>query len=753
MTEYITTSRLAHYLEVTDRAIRSSVQRGRYRLTRQFDKNNKGQGGKIWLININDPAIPDQVRKKHSLSQDQSLTTETVSDKQNDLSHSCPSPAISGPLYRGRRDVQPSVHTSSPDAIPEKLKTIATARLDLVAAWYEHRQRKGESEGLLKADDIFEKSYNTGLLIPAVYNLLGNVDLRTIRRWSQKLDNTHDWTRLVPGWSCERKEPALSAEEKEVFQSCLLQPNRLSIGEATKITKTVLAKRGIESPSSGRKFRRWAEWFKGKNSHIWTLVREGQKALKDKEIFSIQRDASKLEVGEVLVADGHRLNFQVINPFTGKPCRATLIGYLDWKSWDLAGYTIMLEENTQCIATALRQAILRLGKIPKVVYADNGKAFKAKFFTSPDIDLREAGLFGLFGRLGIKPVFAMKYNAKAKPVERFFKEFSKFERLLPSFTGTSIEDKPAYMKMGEVFHRVHHNGYIPTIEETADMVDTWVREYLERQPCPHVKGKTIGEVFREGQGPGVDTAELDDLMMAQEIKMIRANGIRFLGADYYDEGLFGLRERVIIKYSLSDLSYIKVYDTEGNFIGTAKRVIPVHPMAQYLGDAKDVAEVKYLQNKQRSLEKATFKAAKEIIAQGKGLPAWMDVIPMTLRTIKALEETAPSLREANDASITETSQYTEPVSKMTETDRRESDITKDDEGQTKDHNAPLVRPYFTSESKRYEWHLKYGCSTEEEKQWVAWFKTTMTYKDGYLFFEKQEEEQNRIATSQTVLRK
>ena len=55
-----------------------------------------------------------------------------------------------------------------------------------------------------------------------------------------------------------------------------------------------------------------------------------------------------------MVADGHTLNFQVINPFTGKPCRATLLGFLDWKSGGLVGYDIMLEECTQNIASALR---------------------------------------------------------------------------------------------------------------------------------------------------------------------------------------------------------------------------------------------------------------------------------------------------------------------------------------------------------------------------------------------------------------
>lgn len=41
----------------------------------------------------------------------------------------------------------------------------------------------------------------------------------------------------------------------------------------------------------------------------------------------------------------------------------------------------MLEENTQCIASALRNAIINLDMIPKIVYQDNGRAFRVKYFT------------------------------------------------------------------------------------------------------------------------------------------------------------------------------------------------------------------------------------------------------------------------------------------------------------------------------------------------------------------------------------
>jgi hypothetical protein len=130
--------------------------------------------------------------------------------------------------------------------------------------------------------------------------------------------------------------------------------------------------------------------------------------------------------------------------------------------------------------------------------------------------------------------------------------------------------------MGETFHKAIHNGYIPTIEEVKGMMDAWIEDYLEVQPCPHVKGKTIGEVFQEGQGPGVDVGELDELMLATEVKTIRAGTITFLSGDYEHENLFGLHEAVFIKYSLFDLSSIKVYDRAGNHLCTATRKALVH---------------------------------------------------------------------------------------------------------------------------------------------------------------------------------
>ncbi len=532
--------------------------------------------------------------------------------------------------------VTPAPPPSCQDAIPEKARRIALARVDLVRLWSGFRTEHNGSAA--EIDREFLQLYESGHLADGILKILGKVSIKTLYRWKNLLDESNDWTLLVPQYFNRGRGPVLQPEEAKTFLSLLLQPNRIKIGAAIRLTKYALENKGMESPSSPMTFRRFAERFKKQYYDRWVLLREGQKALIDKVAPHIKRDPSLLEVGDVLVADGHRLNFQVINPFTGRPCRATLVGYLDWKSYDLAGYEIMVEENTQCIASALRNAIINLGLIPKVAYQDNGKAFRGRFFTGAD--LKECGIYGLFGRLGIVPVFAAPYNARAKIIERWFKEFSDTcERLMPSYTGSNINDKPAWMLRNEKFHKAVHNEFVPTIEEAVQMIEAW-HNFHRSQPCPHVKGRTVGEVFDEGRGPGVDLSELDDLMMATELRNIRNNGIRFLNTEYYDENLYGYREKVIIKYSLFDLGQIKVYDIKGQFLCTAQRVEYTHPMAPVLGGADDITSVKNKVAQQRRLRKQTMNVARQYLKTKDQAPQldWQKVAEHSPRVIDKIEK-------------------------------------------------------------------------------------------------------------------
>ncbi|HIZ28678.1 MAG TPA: Mu transposase C-terminal domain-containing protein [Candidatus Adamsella sp.] len=592
---------------------------------------------------------------------------------------------------------------------PEKAKQNALAKLDLIRKWQEFRRK---AVNKLQADYDFVKLHNSSNSY--LFSILGKISRGSLHRWKASLDGTEDYTRLIPNYkyvSVNEYRTCLTDEEIKIFMGLLLHPNRICIGKAIALTKYKLKEQGQSFIPADITFRRYAKWFKDNNYDKWVLARDGEKALSDKVEPYIKRDASLLDVGDILVADGHKLAFQVINPFTGKPCRATLVGFLDWKSTALVGYEIMLEENTQCIASALRNSIISLDMIPKIVYQDNGRAFRAKYFTD-DKGFGELGFYGLYAKLGIETVFARPYNARSKVIERFFKEFQEgFEKLMPSYVGSSIINKPAYLKRNEKFHSNLHNAllvggvkrarsgadssplppirYIPTIEETIKMIDMWLK-FKNSRPCTNAPNMTIAEVLENRKKQNIDKSLLDDLMLATEVKTIQRNGVRFLNCDYFDERLYGLRGRVLVKYNLFDLTNVKIFTPKGEYLCTAERVTETHPMAKILGTVEDLEDYKQKIQKQQKLKRKTINSVKKLLTNDE---------------IKLIE--ARSNQE-----------------EMENSNNFQKEFKARSNGVHKINNGEKSLPIFKNNSEKYEYLIKHNPSDT----WIAEFKQTKEYK-------------------------
>ena len=592
---------------------------------------------------------------------------------------------------------------------PEKAKQNALAKLDLIRKWQEFRRK---AVNKLQADYDFVKLHNSSNSY--LFKVLGKISRGSLHRWKASLDGTEDYTRLIPNYkyvSVNEYRTCLTDEEIKIFMGLLLHPNRICIGKAIALTKYKLKEQGQRFIPADITFRRYAKWFKDNNYDKWVLARDGEKALSDKVEPYIKRDASLLDVGDILVADGHKLAFQVINPFTGKPCRATLVGFLDWKSTALVGYEIMLEENTQCIASALRNAIINLDMIPKIVYQDNGRAFRAKYFTD-DKGFGELGFYGLYAKLGIETVFARPYNARSKVIERFFKEFQEgFEKLMPSYVGSSIINKPAYLKRNEKFHSNLHNAllvggvkracsgadssplppirYIPTIEETIKMIDMWLK-FKNSQPCTNALNMTIAEVLENRKKQNIDTSLLDDLMLATEVKTIQRNGVRFLNCDYFDERLYGLRRKVLVKYNLFDLTNVKVFTPKGEYLCTAERVTETHPMAKILGTVEDLEDYKQKIQKQQKLKRKTINSVKKLLTNDE---------------IKLIEA------RSNQEELENSNNF-------------QKEFKPRSNGVQKINNGEKSLPIFKNNSEKFEYLIKHNPSDT----WIAEFKQTKEYK-------------------------
>ena len=568
--------------------------------------------------------------------------------------------------------------------VSDNAKITANFRINIVLALIKFRKKYTTKK---QADSDFLDLYNSGLYLPKAYRFIGAISIGTLHRWLRKYEKHECAECLQPNYKYTKQgeyNSILNDEMRQILLTLLLHPSKYNYGKAIKLTKEILKKRGYEHLPCDLSFKRYAENFRKNNYAEWVLRREGMKAYHDKVEPYIERDISKIEVGDVLVADGHVLNFQVINPFNGKPARATLVGFLDWKSTALVGYEIMMTESTQCIASALRNAIINLGLIPKVVYQDNGKAFKSRFFQKEDF---EEDLFnGVYANLNIHSVFAKPYNARAKVIERFFREFQEeLEKGMPSYIGTSIEDKPAWLKRGEHLHAEWHkkltNNHIPTVSEASKYINSWI-EFHNNQPCPNDRTKTIKECLNSVQKQNIDVQRLDDLMMKTEGRTINKHGITFLNMHYRSEAILGIRDKVNIRYSLFDLSKVNVYSTKGEFLCVAHRVQKVHPMARVLGTVKDMEEYKYQFEKQQKIKNRLIKQVKKTFPEEE-----LQVLDIVPEPIIKIEEFEP------------------------EKTVREHKLTP--------REKQMNKPMFNSDYEKYEWLINNGCTNPEDRKWLA----------------------------------
>ena len=571
-----------------------------------------------------------------------------------------------------------------PPIITDKARQTANHRMNIVKAALEHRNKY---PSIKEADAEFLDLYNSGLYLPKAYEFLGRISIGTLRRYIQAYKKTGNAESLIPQYKITKQgeyNSILDDNMKKVLLALLLHQNKFGYNTAIRLAKQVLIKKGYDEDAlpSNITFKRFAEHFRRNHYAEWVLRREGMKAYHDKVEPYIERDISKIEVGDVLIADGHVLNFQVINPFTGKPTRATLVGFLDWKSTAFVGYEIMMTENTQCIASALRNAIINLGIIPKVVYQDNGKAFKSKYFQSCDFD--EECFNGVYANLGIHSVFAKPYNARAKVIERFFLDFQEeFEKLMPSYIGTSIENRPAWMNRNEKLHLQLHNqqtkGNIPTVQDAIKYINAWL-EYRNQKACPNDRSRSIQEVLNSVRKQDINKSALDYLMMKTESRTINKHGITFLGMHYRSDVILGLRDKVYVRYSLFDLSKVQVYSMKGEFLCVAHRVQKVHPMANVLGTVKDMEEYKQQYQRQQKIKSRLVKQIKKTFTKDE-----LQVLEIEPEPVLEIEEQPKPKRER----------------KLTSRERQ--------------MNVPM----FNSNYEKYEWLMENGCTNPEQRKWLA----------------------------------
>jgi putative transposase len=498
----------------------------------------------------------------------------------------------------------PPAVLASPPPLPSHQNEISYWRFALLNALWE---KISKNPGVKKRKIINQilKEYNSGVLLPDILKNLKKISRATLYRWVGAYKEG-GIDALVP----EKRGPRATVilpNEKEFLDKYLLHPNSPKISDGIKDCKKDL---GENSTSSPAKLRRYVvDDFRKYNFDIWVKDREGQNAWNNKVAPYQDRNPMLLKFGEALVADGRKCDLQAIDPISGKPKRPTIVLFLDWRSTFPVGFEVSFSENVQSITTALFNALMKIGKLPSVIYTDNGKAFVSKIFTRKTITIGGTKISGMIEQLSeldperhkIEYRQAPKYHPQSKITERWWRILGdRLERRFPSYVGSSIKDKPAYLLPNEPHAKVLHNDWVPKVSELNQIVYQWIEEYID-EPRPKRQGLTPRQMFEEGKGPGFDPRKLFYLMMVSETRNVSRCRFSFAGVDWEGPCLYAYSGKVIIRYSLSDFSKIYVFDpSDGHFMGVVTQTIAAHP-------TKDYQASKRIKNIKQSFRRLTDK--------------------------------------------------------------------------------------------------------------------------------------------------
>jgi len=479
-----------------------------------------------------------------------------------------------------------------PSVISEESKAILLSPRDeirnyrfalLDALWEEISQNPGQKKR--KIINQFLKGYNSGSLLHDIFKELGKISRPTIYRWI-KAYKEGGIDALVP----EKRGPRATAilpDEKNFLNNYLLHPNSPKISDGIKDCKKYL---GENSTSHPAKLRRYIDDFTNHNFDLWVREREGQTAWMNKVAPYQDRNPMSLKFGEALVADGRRCDLRLYDPISGDLKRPTIVVFLDWRSTFPVGFEVSFSENVQSITTALFNGLMKIGKLPDVIYTDNGKAFVSKIFTRKTITIGGTKISSMIEQLNqlgpeghkIEYRQALKYHPQSKITERWWRILGdRLERRFPSYIGSSIKNKPAYLLPNEPRAKAHHDDRTPTVPKLIQIIYRWIEEYVD-EPRPKRQGLTPRQMFEEGKGPGFDPRKLCYLMMVSKPVNVSRCRFTFAGVNWEGPCLYPYNGKAIIRYSLGDFSKIYVFDaSDGHFMGDVTQTTAADPIRDY----------------------------------------------------------------------------------------------------------------------------------------------------------------------------
>ncbi|XBX03580.1 transposase domain-containing protein [Enterocloster clostridioformis] len=376
---------------------------------------------------------------------------------------------------------------------------------------------------------------------------------------------------------------------QDYFLSLYLQQSKPPFDVCFRLTQIEANKNGDSIP--GKKAFR--NLLKNMDRTIIIREREGKKAFEDTCMPTTLRDYSQLKPNDMWVSDHHLWDIFVRIPDGKggwKVARPWGSYWMDMRTRKVMSSFIRVEPpNSDIVLLSFGLAVEKYG-IPKKIYMDNGKDYKARDLFYPeghksrqDKENQEIVSHGmqetelkktynsLAANLQLDVTYANPRNAKAKPIERLFDTFEDgLGKLYASYAGSNAKNRPEDLKDLDIMSMItmeefikQHKCYVEDIynnsSHTGDSMDNKSPDYWYNH-IDFTKNTMSSEAL------------YFTLMRTSQPRKVGKEGITFnkelyLNPEYQNY----LGREVIIKYNPTKPEIIYVFDINENFLFIATR--------------------------------------------------------------------------------------------------------------------------------------------------------------------------------------
>ena len=303
------------------------------------------------------------------------------------------------------------------------------------------------------------------------------------------------------------------------------------------------------------------------------LAREGEEAFKNRCVDFIRRDWSQILPGECLIGDSRIFDTRVKVWDEQRQrwiaVRPNIAGLLDARSWYLPAYWITTEPvNSLTLIDTLRLYFrVSGGKAPAHIYFDNGKDYCARGF-STDFDA-EGTPHSIFRELGIKLINSIAYNARAKTIERAFRDMmQQFDKLFPDYLGS----RPGERTLAADYYDTHAEE-LPSLQQFCEIFARWLSDWHNTQKSGQIhKGKTPAEIWEKLDRSNALSEER--LRMAfykpEAVRSVgRGPAVSWNKKNFYSDSLrWG--EKILVKSDSMDPDHVLCFRPDGAFLCEAR---------------------------------------------------------------------------------------------------------------------------------------------------------------------------------------